>query len=121
MSGIVGVLNVDGTPLDDRLLPRLTSFLSFRGPDRQQCRMIEAHVGLGHALLASTDPSAGVEQPFTLDGRTWIVGDARIDARSDLLAEFAAPPVDDASDLELILRAYMQWGARCVEHLLGDF
>ena len=121
MSGIVGVLNVDGTPLDDRLLPRLTSFLSFRGPDRQQCRMIEAHVGLGHALLASTDLSGGVEQPFTLDGRTWIVGDARIDARSDLLAALDAAPVDDASDIELILRAYMLWGDRCVEHLLGDF
>src|SRR5580765_3658137 len=118
MSGIVGVLNIDGTALDDRLLPRLTSFLSFRGPDRQQCRMIEAHVGLGHALLASTDPSGGVEQPFTLDGQTWIVGHVRIDARSDLRAALDIAPhgtaVENASDLELVLRAYMQWGDRCV-------
>jgi asparagine synthase (glutamine-hydrolysing) len=121
MSGIVGVLNVDGTPLDDRLLPRLTTFLSFRGPDRQRCRLIEAQVGLGHTLLASTDPSGGVEQPFTLDGRTWIVGDVRLDARNDLLAALAAAPGHDASDIELILRAYTQWGDRCVEHLLGDF
>ena len=125
MSGIVGVLNVDGTPLDDRLLPWLTSALSFRGPDRQQWRMIEAHIGLGHTLLTSTDSSGGIEQPFTLDGRTWIVGDARLDARRDLLAALAAGPYgaarEDAGDIELILRAYHLWAERCVEHLLGDF
>lgn len=125
MGGIVGVLNVDGRPLDDTLLPRLTSALSFRGPDRQRWRMIAAHVGLGQTLLASTDLSGGVEQPFTLDGATWIVGDARVDARQDLVAELESGPHgaagEEAPDLELILRAYSRWGERCVEHLLGDF
>ena len=125
MSGIVGVLNIDGAPVDDGLVPWLTSALSFRGPDRQHWRMIGAHIGLGHTLLASTDSSGGVEQPFTLDGRTWIVGDARVDARRDLLTALAAGPCgavqDDAADIELILRAYIRWAERCVEHLLGDF
>ena len=125
MGGIVGVLNVDGRPVDDSLLPRLTSGLSFRGPDRQRWRMVEAHIGLGQTLLASTDLSGGVEQPFTIDGRTWIVGDARVDARQDLIAALEAGPhgsvTEQAGDLELILRAYSLWGERCVEHLLGDF
>jgi asparagine synthase (glutamine-hydrolysing) len=125
MSGIVGVLHVDGRPLDDRLLPRLTAGLAFRGPDRQQWRMIEPHIGLGHALPASTDLSGAVDQPFTLDGRTWIVGDARVDARNDLVAALEAGPYgavpEEAGDIELILRAYTLWGERCVEHLLGDF
>jgi len=125
MSGIVGVLNLDGTPLDDRLLRGLTSTLIFRGPDRQRWRMVEPHVGLGHALLLSTDPSGPAEQPFTLDGRTWIVGHARVDARRDLAAALSLGPDgtirEDASDIELILRAYSLWGERSVEHLLGDF
>jgi asparagine synthase (glutamine-hydrolysing) len=125
MGGIVGVLNVDGRPLDDGVLGRLTSGLSFRGPDRQRWRKVDAHIGLGHTRLASTDLSGGVEQPFTLDGATWIVGDARVDARPDLLAALEAGQHgqvhEQAGDLELILRAYSRWGERCVEHLLGDF
>src|SRR5215207_5849363 len=121
MGGIVGVLNLDGRPLDDSLLPRLTSGLSFRGPDRQRWRRIEAHIGLGHTLLASTDLSGGVEQPLALDGCTWIVGDARVDARPDLLAALEAGSYgaaqEQTGDLELILRAYSLWGERCVDHL----
>jgi asparagine synthase (glutamine-hydrolysing) len=125
MSGIVGVLNLDGAPLNDGLLRRLTTSLSFRGPDRQGWRLIRRHIGLGHARLASTDASGDIEQPFTIDGRHWIVADARVDGRRQLVDLLAVRPdevpPDDASDTELILRAYRRWGEQCVEHLLGDF
>ena len=32
MSGIVGILNLNGAPIDRTLLARLTNFLLFRGP-----------------------------------------------------------------------------------------
>ena len=35
MSGIVGIINLDGTPVDRELLARLTAFMTFRGPDAQ--------------------------------------------------------------------------------------
>ena len=76
-------------------------------------------------------------QPFTLDGRTWIVADARVDARRELIAKLkskghenlsvyangdATNDVSDvATDAELILRSYLAWDEACVEHLLGDF
>ncbi len=33
MSGIVGLINLDGQPVDGQLLQRLTGFMAFRGPD----------------------------------------------------------------------------------------
>jgi asparagine synthase (glutamine-hydrolysing) len=124
MSGIVGMLNLDGSPVDRSLLGRMTEYLAFRGPDRQRV-WVTKNVGFGHALLRLTEESEREEQPFTLDGQRWIVADARVDARQDLIAELRAREQEeltsDATDVELILRAYSVWGEDCVAHLLGDF
>jgi asparagine synthase (glutamine-hydrolysing) len=124
MSGIVGMLNLDGAPVDGSLLRRMTEYLAFRGPDGQRVRMMH-NAGFGHTLLETTEESKREEQPFTLDGRRWIVADARVDARQDLVAGLKARTQEevaaDATDVELILRAYCAWGEECVTHLLGDF
>ncbi len=124
MSGIVGILHFDGEPVDRHLLGQMTGFLALRGPDAQKI-WIDDNVGLGHALLKTTHESEHERQPFTLDGRFWIVADARVDARRELVAQLKARGHDDlsaqATDVELILRAYLIWGEHCVEHLLGDF
>ena len=124
MSGIVGLVQFDGSPVEFRVLRRLTNFLGFRGPDAQQT-WIKDNVGFAHTLFKTTEESVRDSQPLTLDGRTWIVADARIDAREDLFAALnaAGEPTGEScwTDAELILRAYRVWGLNCVEHLLGDF
>ncbi len=124
MSGVVAMVNLDGAPLDRRLLDRMTDYLAFRGPDARRVH-VTRDAGLGHTLLSVTDESAHERQPFTLDGRTWIVADARVDARDDLLARLADREPDtcaaNAPDVELIARAYGVWKEECVTHLLGDF
>ena len=123
MSGFVGIVNLDNKPIDDRLLGRMTGFMAFRGPDRQRT-WHNGSVGFGHALAITTNESERECQPLTLDRQIWIVADARIDARADLLAQLAekgeAAP-GDTTDVELVLRAYRAWGRACVDHLLGDF
>src|SRR5579859_731395 len=125
MSGIVGIVHFDGSPVDSGLLRKLTDFLIFRGPDAQQT-WIRDNVGFAHTLFKTTEESERDSQPLTLDGKTWIVADARIDAREELFAALKAageinivPPC--WTDAELILRAYRAWREDCVEHLLGDF
>src|SRR5436190_12072421 len=54
---------------------------------------------------------AALRTDGALDPQTWIVADARIDY----------PETPAATDSERILQAFMQWGDRCVDHLLGDF
>lgn len=123
MSGIVGIFNKDGAPVDGGLLQKLTNFMAFRGPHAQSSWQ-QDQVGLGHAMLRTTFESQHEQQPCSLDGQVWITADARIDDRAALkqrLASHGRREVDAANDVELILHAYHVWGEDCVQHLLGDF
>lgn len=126
MSGFVGLLNLDGAPVDHVLLDRMTRYLAFRGPDAQEV-WCDGPVGFGHTLLQITSGTPLEKQPVQLDGRLWIVADARIDARIELLDKLKSKSRNAHSislrspDAELILHSYDTWGPACVEHLLGDF
>jgi asparagine synthase (glutamine-hydrolysing) len=150
MSGIVGIVNLDGAPVDRELLARMTDFMSFRGPDAQQI-WIDGYVGFGHTMLRTTFEAETEKQPLTLDGKVWLTADARIDGRAELIAELegklrrrlrlSVPSNGHGSspnghgfpsnghgsdervpnDSELILYAYEAWGEDCVTHLIGDF
>src|SRR5690242_2989091 len=116
------------------MLERLTRSLAFRGPDAEGIWCGGA-VGLGHTLLRTTRIGVSQEvrdaerdkQPVTLRGKLWIVADARIDARAELIEKLQAKsgssfPISlSTPDAILILHAYDIWGDACVEHLLGDF
>ncbi len=128
MSGIVGILHLDRGPVDVQLLQKLTQSLVFRGPDAKAIWIDEhdaGQVGLGHTLLSTTHVAEREHQPLSLDGNVWIVADARVDGRSSLKAKLEThvghTELADASDAELILRAYDVWDESCLEHLLGDF
>ena len=113
----------DNAPIDRALLHSLTDFLSFRGPDWQNTWM-DGSVGMGHTLLRTTHETKNEKQPLSLEERYWIVADARLDAREELIAELQRGMQgahSDVPDSELILQAYATWGEACVDHLLGDF
>ena len=123
MSGIVGILERGGQPVDHGLLRMLTHYLSFRGPDARET-WVDGSVGFGHMLLRTTNESLAERQPASLEGRYTITADARIDCRAELLSQLSSagrkvPKI--ASDPELILHAYAEWGEQCVERLRGDF
>ncbi|MDQ3605459.1 MAG: asparagine synthase-related protein [Gemmatimonadota bacterium] len=124
MSGIVGIINLDGEPIDQGLLRRMTDFMTYRGPDAQGV-WSDGQVGFGHTWLrTTTDDSPGERQPCSLNGNVWITADARVDGRAELIRELAAAGRADtkvATDAELILHAYHAWGEECLQHLLGDF
>lgn len=123
MSGLVALLNEDGTPINPGLLDTLTTYMRFRGPDRSGTWSAGA-VGLGHTLLVTTDEMAHQRQPFSIDGSVWISADVRIDDRATLRRELEAAGQDLAgplNDAALVLHAYHAWGEGCIDHLLGDF
>jgi len=123
VSGIVGIMNTDGSPVDRGLLKGMTEFMAFRGPDAEET-MVKGPVGFGHTMLRTTFESRNECQPISLDGQVWITADVRIDGRDELIAELDAAKCTfsgHATDPELILHAYHVWGNDCVRHLLGDF
>jgi asparagine synthase (glutamine-hydrolysing) len=123
MSGIVGIVNLDGAPVDPGLLRDMTQHMAYRGPDAQQT-WTDAHVGFGHAMLRTTFEMAKESQPSSVDGHVWITADARIDARNELIHKLESKTsrkLANATDADLILHAYQAWDKNCVDHLCGDF
>ncbi|HYW09488.1 MAG TPA: asparagine synthase-related protein [Longimicrobium sp.] len=119
MSGVVGVVNLDGAPVDGVLMARMVAALAFRAPDGLGTWM-GGVVALGHSLLAQP----GACGLATLDGRVRIAADVRLDARGELvgrLRDAGRSAAHESRDAELVLHAYHAWGEGCVEHLRGDF
>jgi asparagine synthase (glutamine-hydrolysing) len=124
LSGIVGIYDRSGAPVDRALLQGLAHCLSYRGPDWRDT-WSSGSIGFGHTLLRTTRESQIERQPASLDGRFFITADARIDCREELRIKIAeknyGTPGRTATDSELILHSYAAWGAECVQHLRGDF
>jgi asparagine synthase (glutamine-hydrolysing) len=123
LSGIVGIFHRVGAPIEPTLFQSLVDFLAYRGPDGRES-WLETSIGLGHSLLRTTREAGGERQPACLDGRYWIVADARLDCRAELIAELQRAKSElpsNAPDCKLILQAYATWGTACVDRLRGDF
>lgn len=123
MSGIAGVLCLDGAPADLAALERMAAALRHRGPDRQGCRQ-DGPVAMSHGMLHTTSESLEERQPLVSDdGGLCLTLDGRVDnreaLRSALLAGGARPRSD--TDAELVLQAYAAWGVECADRILGDF
>jgi asparagine synthase (glutamine-hydrolysing) len=124
VSGIVGIYDRSGAPVDRGLLQALAHFLAYRGPDARET-WSQGAMGLGHTMLRATNEAQFERQPASLDGRLWITADARIDCREELEKKLEQQGCGAAgravTGSGLILRAYAAWGAECVQHLRGDF
>ncbi len=123
MSGICGVVRLDGSAAEPEELAPLMSLLERRGPDGSKV-WCDGPAALGQTSLATT-PEATLESLPLTDQPTGctITADARIDNREDLFAELGITADAGArmGDGELILRGYLAWGEDCPKHLLGDF
>jgi asparagine synthase (glutamine-hydrolysing) len=120
MSAILGIYNLDDTPVNPSDLARMSKKLMHRGQDGSG-RWQEGAIGLGHQMLWTTPESLLEELPMQCRAKV-MTADARIDNRDELITTLELPdPPEKITDCDLILAAYEQWGDRCPEYLLGDF
>jgi asparagine synthase (glutamine-hydrolysing) len=123
MSGFAGVVRADGETPDAKLIERMAERLAFRGPDATQV-WTRPGAGFGFTLLRTGPSPQAARQPFSLDGRVWLLGDVRLDGREELLRRLEQHGEEvavDATNEELILRAWRQWVEKSFEILIGDF
>jgi asparagine synthase (glutamine-hydrolysing) len=123
MCGLCGVLNFDGeAPVDQEGLAAMTATLNKRGPD-DMGYFCSGPVGLGHRRLSIIDLKMGHQPLSNEDGSIWIVYNGELynyrEIRINL--EKAGHRFATASDTEVIVHAYEEYGADCLKAMNGMF
>lgn len=123
MCGIAGVFNMDGAPVSPVELRKMTDAIAHRGPDSEGF-YIDNFIGLGHRRLAILDLSRAGHQPMMADDGNFILSyNGEIynfqELRSQL--EKCGHNFRSQTDSEVVLHAYMEWGAECVSRFNGMF
>ena len=120
MSGIFGIIHVDGAPVDAETLECMSAMIVHRGERPAQWN--DGPVGLGARTLVTTPEAADEANPLR-QGAHLLVADARIDNRDELMELLGIAHAERAGtgDGALILAAYRKWREGAVERLIGDF
>jgi asparagine synthase (glutamine-hydrolysing) len=122
--GIAGAFGLNGVlnPLINAALPAMARALSHRGPDGEGF-FSDRRAALAHRRLAIIDRASGA-QPIANEDRTvWIVFNGEIYNHRALRSklESRGHVFRTASDTEVIVHAYEEYGADCVQRLEGMF
>jgi len=123
MCGIVGLCHLNGQPVNEVTLKRMTDAISHRGPD-DEGQHVDGPVGLGNRRLAIIDLSPAGHMPMSDSaGQTWITYNGEmynfLELRSEL--ESQGHCFRSNTDTEVILAAYHTWGEACVDRFNGMF
>jgi len=123
MCGIAGYYNFgnDGTSRPD-VIREMTSTLAHRGPDEEACWAKDG-VGFGIRRLRVVDPEGGHQPMPNEDGTVRVIFNGEIYNHSQLRTELSGlgHRFQSRSDTEVIVHAYEEWGAACVDRFNGMF
>jgi asparagine synthase (glutamine-hydrolysing) len=119
MSGIAGLWNLDGAPVDRAVLSAMSRTLRHRGPDGEHSATVgTAGFAVQHSWIRAEE--IGEKQPLIgVQRGTMIAFDGRLDNRDALLDALELDRT--ISDGRIVLAAYDAWGDHCAGRLLGDF
>ncbi|MBW1763610.1 MAG: asparagine synthase (glutamine-hydrolyzing) [Deltaproteobacteria bacterium] len=123
MCGICGKLNFHGTGITEELIRKMTSSLSYRGPDHEGI-FVSPPVGLGHRRLSIIDLSPSGHQPMkNEDGSIFLVFNGEIydfeEIRADLKEK--GHRLSSRTDSETIIHLYEDEGTDFLDRLNGMF
>ncbi len=123
MCGITGIFNLNRDRVEPSLIEEMVKSLKHRGPDDSGV-YLDNNVALGHTRLSIIDLSKAGHQPMedseqeffiTYNGEFYNFKEVR-DQLEALGHKFRSK-----TDTEVILYAYKQWGAACMEKIGGMF
>ncbi len=127
MCGICGKLRIDGRPVEEKLIYKMASVLSHRGPDDDGAylnHLPDLSIGLGHRRLSIIDLSEAGRQPMSNEDKTvWMVFNGEIYNFQSLRAELEKKGHNFSSqtDCEVVIHLYEEEGIDGVKKLAGMF
>jgi len=123
MCGIAGIVDFrDAAGVSEPAIRQMTSRLKHRGPDGEGFH-IERFAGFGHRRLGVIDLEGGAQPMTNEDGSLWVIYNGEIYNFANLAADLRGMGHRFATrcDTEVILHAYEQWGASCLDRMNGMF
>lgn len=122
MCGIVGVIDLQGRPVEPSWIDRMNDSIVHRGPD-DSGSYVRGSVGLGMRRLSIIDVAGGHQPVYNEDKTVWVVFNGEIynhqELRQDL--EKAGHRFYTNSDSETLVHLYEQYGVEGVSKLRGMF
>lgn len=124
MCGIGGIISFK-TSVSSKTVEGMSKAIAHRGPDANGLYLNENKTcGLVHRRLSIIDISDNANQPMTCtSGRYTIVFNGELYNFEALREELKTHDCQfsTASDTEVVLNAFIQWGNECVNHFNGMF
>lgn len=149
MCGICGLWNRNGAPVDPALLVEMRDSMAHRGPDGASCVLFDVRdstepilfeepgtldpqfgvcnsqfsLGFGHRRLSIIDLETGDQPMCNEDGSVWIVYNGELYNYRKLRQQLQTRGhvFRTASDTEVIIHAYEEYGEECPTHFNGIF
>jgi asparagine synthase (glutamine-hydrolysing) len=121
--GIYGAFSTDAArPVQADVLERMAQVLTHRGPDGEG-RHVAGPFGMGMCRLSIIDLASGTQPISNEDGALWVVFNGEIYNYQALTADLVARGhrFATASDTEVLIHLYEEYGERCVVPLRGMF
>ncbi|MFH1140027.1 MAG: asparagine synthase (glutamine-hydrolyzing) [Pseudomonadota bacterium] len=131
MCGLAGIFNLDGRPVDRRVLEAMSRTLAHRGPDDQGLAIFDLDrggeaekgaLGLASRRLAIIDLSPAGRMPLAdRDRSVFVVFNGEIYNYRELRAELEklGRAFITGADTEVIAAAYKEWGQDCQRRFNG--
>lgn len=125
MCGIAGIIHYEEKlENQETVLDCMLDSLKPRGPD-QNGKYITEHASLLHTRLAVIDIERGLQPMTAADGERecTIVYNGELYNTEEIRSKLSGEGVefDTRSDTEVVLKAYMRWGERCLEEFNGIY
>ena len=111
-----------GNVPDPSEIERMTAAVAHRGPDGVGFLRRDG-VALGHRRLAIIDPEGGHQPMSDAEGAVWITYNGELYNYLELKEELQGKGhrFVTNSDTEVVIHAYLEWGAECVRKFRGMF
>jgi len=120
--GIYGIFQLDGAPADPALMPAMGRVIVHRGPD-DEGHHVDGPCAIGMRRLSIIDLAGGHQPLSNDDGTLWLVCNGEVYNFRELRRELIAlgHRFKTASDSEVILHSYAQYGDEFLNRLNGMF